>query len=519
MQINCPCCGNACEIESEPIVGQHLVCPFCSGRFSYADDGKQNEDRHRGDVLEEYLHKKIVIRCPECGTEYEIDNDAIGSKCQCGICNRDFIARDDSSVEIGEAQERDGIAGTGEIDVEDEDDSSEQSGKDLPTKERCAFFTQTFMLVEKAKNRIFALWKICVGCVSVILTKERMNAVCLKAKEISSGTKNQIVRLWKSGMKGKALLCALAALLVWLGFFLMCGGGPKAGDVKTIKLPGGATVEKSKNDDQTADNAEAKAKFDLGLCCYEGGELIPQDKKAAADLFREAATLGHVKAQLYLGVCYYNGEGVQQDKTVAAKWFRNAAEQGDAEAQFRLAYCCADNDDKSEMVKWIRKSAEQGYAEAQCTLSHLYANGVGLARDKVEAVKWIRKAAAQNHRLALCNLANCHVAGDGVSQDIGEAVRLYRKSAELGLPEAQFQLGVSYANGLGVAQDWREAARWYRKSAEQGHAKAQLALGLCYQTGLGVDRDAYEASRWISEAKKDAQLRRELQDALKLLRR
>ena len=101
----------------------------------------------------------------------------------------------------------------------------------------------------------------------------------------------------------------------------------------------------------------------------------------------------------------------------------------------------------------------------------------------------------------------------------GEAVRLYRKSAELGLPEAQFQLGASYANGLGVAQDWREAARWYRKAAEQGHAKAQLALGLCYQTGLGVERDVYEASRWISEAKKDAQLQRELQDALKLLRR
>lgn len=242
MQINCPCCGNAFEIESEPIVGQHVVCPFCSGKFSYADAGNQNEDRHRGDVLE-YLHKKIVIRCPECGTEYEIDNDAIGSKCQCGICNRDFIARDDSSVEIGEAQERDGIAGTGVLDVEDKDDSSEQSGKELPTKERSAFFTQTFLLVVKAKNRISALWKLGVGRISVILTKERMNAVCLKAKEISSGTKNQIVRLWKSGMKGKALLCALAALVVWLGFFLMCGGGPKAGDVKTIKLPGGATME------------------------------------------------------------------------------------------------------------------------------------------------------------------------------------------------------------------------------------------------------------------------------------
>ena len=215
MQIKCPCCGNTCEIESEPIVGQHMVCPFCSGKFPYADDGKRNEDLHRGDALEEYLDEKIVIKCPECGTEYEIDNDAIGSTCQCSVCNRDFIARDDSSVEIGDAQEKDGIAGTEEPSVETEDFCSEQDSKTLSKKER---------------HKVFS--------------KERIDALCLKAKELSATKTNQIVRLWNSGVKGKVFLCAVAVIVLWLSsFFLMCGGEPKAGDVKTIKLPGGATMD------------------------------------------------------------------------------------------------------------------------------------------------------------------------------------------------------------------------------------------------------------------------------------
>ena len=215
MQIKCPCCGNTCEIESELIVGQHMVCPFCSGKFSYADDGKRKEDLHRGDTLEECLNEKIVIKCPECGTEYEIDKDAIGATCQCSVCNRAFIARDDSSVEIGDAQEEDGSAGTEEPSVEIEDFCSEQDSQTLPKKER---------------RKVFS--------------KERIDALCLKAKELSATKTNQIVWLWKSGVKGKAFLCAAAVIVLWLSFFsLMCGGEPKAGDVKTIKLPGGATME------------------------------------------------------------------------------------------------------------------------------------------------------------------------------------------------------------------------------------------------------------------------------------
>ena len=36
MQMTCPSCGNACEVDGDIPVGQHLLCPFCSHKFSYS---------------------------------------------------------------------------------------------------------------------------------------------------------------------------------------------------------------------------------------------------------------------------------------------------------------------------------------------------------------------------------------------------------------------------------------------------------------------------------------------------
>lgn len=252
-------------------------------------------------------------------------------------------------------------------------------------------------------------------------------------------------------------------------------------------------TEKSKNDDQSADNAKAKAKFDLGLCCYEGGELIPQDKKAAADLFREAAALGHVKAQLYLGVCYYNGEGVQLDKTVAAKWFRKAAEQGDAEAQYRLGQVCfygvGAKRDEAEGVRWFHKAAEQEYVEAQYDLGCCYRYGEGVTKNIEETVRWYRKAADHGYVKAQNNLGNLYCNGEGVEVNRAEAVRWYLKAAEQGYADAQFNVGLCYVKGDGVERNFAEGARWFQKAASQGYAKAQFNLGLHYLYGEGVIQD------------------------------
>ena len=35
MYITCPNCGQTCEVDEEPVIGQHLVCPFCEVKFCY----------------------------------------------------------------------------------------------------------------------------------------------------------------------------------------------------------------------------------------------------------------------------------------------------------------------------------------------------------------------------------------------------------------------------------------------------------------------------------------------------
>jgi hypothetical protein len=196
--------------------------------------------------------------------------------------------------------------------------------------------------------------------------------------------------------------------------------------------------------------------------------------------FKKAAEQGDAQAQFNLGVCYANGRGVAKDEKEAAKWFQKAAEQGQTKAQLYLGVYYTKGQgvakDEKEAVKWIQKAAEQGHAEAQFYLGCCYAKGEGVARDQKEAVKWYRKAAEQGHAGAQCNLGYDYAVGKGMAVDEKEAAKWYRKAAEQEQTEAQFYLGRCYADGRGVAKDKKEAAKWYQKAAAQGHQKAQEAL-------------------------------------------
>ena len=48
MQIICPECNQACEVDEEPAAGQHLQCPFCSEIFPYSGSGASDGDGDGG---------------------------------------------------------------------------------------------------------------------------------------------------------------------------------------------------------------------------------------------------------------------------------------------------------------------------------------------------------------------------------------------------------------------------------------------------------------------------------------
>ena len=57
-----------------------------------------------------------------------------------------------------------------------------------------------------------------------------------------------------------------------------------------------------------------------------------EDKNNKIYRYTKSAEQGDATAQYNLGVCYYNGQGVAQDNKKAVYWFTKSVEQGNADA-------------------------------------------------------------------------------------------------------------------------------------------------------------------------------------------
>ncbi len=133
--------------------------------------------------------------------------------------------------------------------------------------------------------------------------------------------------------------------------------------------------------------------FEMGIRHSEGFEA-PLDAKRALDLFKQAATKGHLLAQYTLGLhYYYKGKNAPENQLNAFIWWTKAADQGLAEAQFNLGHMHYKGQgvkqDKATAIQWWKKAAAQGLAEAQFNLYQILHKGKGVNQDK--AIQWWKK--------------------------------------------------------------------------------------------------------------------------------
>ena len=294
-------------------------------------------------------------------------------------------------------------------------------------------------------------------------------------------------------------------------------------------------------DEKQRDETEAAVLCMDGMTAYHA-----KDYDAAVALFTKAAEKGSAKAKYMLGVCCYDGTGVDEDWDAAFRWFYKAGKQDYTHALYRLGVCCeqavgterdmekalfcwvkAAKLDHAESqyragstaitvfgeyddgIAWLRRSAEQGNPFAMRFLGFVYAG-----KDKAESDEWYRKAvealyqaAKQGDPRAQHDLAGLYRDGIGVPKDSDEAgkwfvltAKNYHAAAEQGDPEAQCQLGGFYMKGVGVEKDEAEAVKWFRKAAEQGFMKGKSLLGMAYFEGKGVEKDEVEGVRWLQES-------------------
>ena len=126
------------------------------------------------------------------------------------------------------------------------------------------------------------------------------------------------------------------------------------------------TIKKEKRTDNKA------------ILLFEKGEKLYDEKKnSEAYIFLlQAASLGHDKAQSFIGRMFYCEEGVNKD-------YRQA-------------------------MLWNKKAAAQGNARAQNSIGTLYYSGQGVEQNKEKAKECFIKAANQGSQVAINNLKNLY---------------------------------------------------------------------------------------------------------------
>lgn len=255
-----------------------------------------------------------------------------------------------------------------------------------------------------------------------------------------------------------------------------------------------------------ANIAQAPDAHELLECaeCYELGIGCESNLTKAAELYAEAAELGHDMAQFALALCYENGQGVEKDLAKAVEWYIKSAKQGNERAQYNLAICYEEGSgverNMKKAVQWYKESAEQGFSPAQYNIAICYIEGNGTRKNLPKAVEWLKRAAKQGEALAQYRLAVCYRKGQGVKKDLVKAAQLYKKAAMQEDSLAQNDLGVCYEHGNGVKKDPKKATRWYKKAALQGEATAQFNYAVCCEKGVGVKPNLEKAEIWYTFA-------------------
>ncbi|KAI0135438.1 HCP-like protein [Daldinia grandis] len=179
---------------------------------------------------------------------------------------------------------------------------------------------------------------------------------------------------------------------------------------------------------EAADTIYNAAPYHLGTLYETGyGDDIFKDESYAAELFTQAAELGHPEASYRMGDAYEHGRlNCPRDPALSVHFYTGAAERGHAAAMMGLcAWYMVGADpilekDEEEAYEWARRSAELGFVKAQYAVGYFTEMGIGCRRDILEANVWYVKAADAGDERAKQRLAaiRAAVSGGGTPMDV-----------------------------------------------------------------------------------------------------
>ncbi|KAJ9648311.1 Chitin synthase 4 [Coniosporium tulheliwenetii] len=140
---------------------------------------------------------------------------------------------------------------------------------------------------------------------------------------------------------------------------------------------------------ESADTQYRDAPYELGLLHQTGfGEDVFKDEAYAAQLFTQAAELGHELASLKMGEAYEHGLlACPRDPALSVHFYNGAAQAGIPEAMMNLCawYMVGAEPvlekDECEAYEWAKKAAEMGLPKAEYAVGYFTEMGIGCRRD------------------------------------------------------------------------------------------------------------------------------------------
>ncbi|KAI0391791.1 HCP-like protein [Xylariaceae sp. FL0594] len=179
---------------------------------------------------------------------------------------------------------------------------------------------------------------------------------------------------------------------------------------------------------ESADSMYNSAPYLMGTMYETGyGDDIFKDESYAAELFTQAAELGHAEAGFRMGDAYEHGKlNCPRDPALSVHFYTGAAQRGHAGAMMGLCawYLVGAEPilekDEEEAYEWARRAAERDLVKAQYTVGYFTEMGIGCRRDALEANVWYVKAAEAGDERAKQRLEAIRLAtsGGGTPMDV-----------------------------------------------------------------------------------------------------
>ena len=245
----------------------------------------------------------------------------------------------------------------------------------------------------------------------------------------------------------------------------------------------------------TLRRASAARQMNRGEAAYAGKRFI-----SALRRWRAAWSSGSSEAAFRIAELYVKGEGVQRNLADAVKWYRQAAEVGHEKAQFRLGLILLNGAVGGGVAKWASAATARDAELAQRNAQALFPSGFEVKPDPDEALRWLNEAARNGVREADEIVGTVYLNGHARPRDFGLARQRLELAAEAGVASAQFRLGDMLYRGLGTPSDPPAAADWYERAAAQGHPRAAVAIGSLLMAGQGRAEDRQAAGAYFEKA-------------------